>query len=97
MIPELSHLQYLALSILAEVPAAMSHTELRHAFLERGAGNRSGPAFYQFMDRLAESRYVAVTKTKGDSDRQECFYKLSNSGRRAMIASRAFYEENSND
>jgi DNA-binding PadR family transcriptional regulator len=90
-LPGLSHLQYLALKILSEDVAYLGGIELRSRFLAAGAGNRSLPAFYQFMDRLVEDGLVGVKKSVGASDRTESFYRLLKKGRTAMEASHAFY------
>ena len=95
-LPDLSHLQYLSLTILAEETTHLGGIELRHRFLAAGAGNRSLPAFYQFMDRLVEEGLVGVKKAVGASDRTETFYRLLKKGRTAMEASTAFYCEDNN-
>jgi DNA-binding PadR family transcriptional regulator len=91
-LPALTHLQYMTLKILAEDGGFIDAATLRKIFLEHGAGNRSLPAFYQFMDRLVEDAYVRTKRQKGESDRVETYYQIRAAGRDAMAASHAFYQ-----
>lgn len=88
---DLSHLQFLTLKILEESGGSLDAISLQARFLAAGAGGRSGPAFYQFMSRLADIGYVSLKKKPNRSHRNESHYRLLKKGRKALDRARQFY------
>jgi DNA-binding PadR family transcriptional regulator len=92
-IPDLTHLQFLVLSILRSGPRAGRH--VRRALATHGV-RRSAPAFYQMMARLEDAGFV-----DGEYDQKivagqiikERRYTLSGKGEGAWSATRAFYDD----
>jgi DNA-binding PadR family transcriptional regulator len=91
-LPELSHVQYLVLRILRDhafrTTKPVEARDLRKVWLAAGAGNRSLPAFYQFMQRLVAGRFVEASTTTGRTS-----YRITAMGRDAIRRQRAFYKE----
>jgi len=95
-LPELSHLQYLALDLLNK--GALEGQELQAALAREGQKQRTGPAFYMFTKRLVEAGYVESAKESreretGPGATQILVYKLTSVGRRARRAAQAFYKK----
>lgn len=92
MLPPLSHLQYLVLENLAEAKRYVSARDVQQQLVKLGAGNRSLPAFYMFMDRLADAAFVKKREQVSDESRRtEVSYRIVAAGRTAMNASKKFY------
>ena len=91
VLPELSLLQYLALTLIDKA-GEIEGQELQVLLGTRGGGERSGPAFYMFMGRLEEAEYVKQEKEPRERTRVT-FYKLTSKGRKAMKANERFYEK----
>jgi DNA-binding PadR family transcriptional regulator len=91
-IPEISHLQYLALGVL--LPGERAGRDVRDVVRRFGV-RRSRAAFYQFMarlerDGLVEGWYAQVQV--GDQRVTERRYAITAAGRRAWKETRAFHE-----
>jgi DNA-binding PadR family transcriptional regulator len=92
-IPELTHLQFLVLSILRSGPR--TGRQVRKALARHGV-RRSAPAFYQMMARLEDAAFVDGEYDQKVVDSQiikERRYTLSTKGETAWSATRAFYAE----
>lgn len=90
-VPELSHLQYLALGVLSG--GEQAGRELRDAVRAFGV-RRTRAAFYQFMARLERDGYVAGWYDQvqvGDQRVTERRYRITAAGRKAWAATHAFY------
>src|SRR4051812_32108854 len=96
-IPDLTHLQFLVLSIIGAVARPGKH--VRDKLAEEGE-RKSLPAFYQMMSRLEDAGFV-----KGESRRTEVegfpvterWYKVTGKGLKAMETTRDFYAEHAAD
>jgi DNA-binding PadR family transcriptional regulator len=91
-VPDLSHLQFLALGVLlnGELPGR----SLREAVARFGV-RRSSAAFYQFMARLERDEMVEGWYEQievGDQLVTERRYRITAAGQKAWIETRAFYE-----
>jgi DNA-binding PadR family transcriptional regulator len=91
-VPEVSHLQYLALGVL--LTGEQAGRSMRAAVARFGV-RRSGAAFYQFMarlerDGLAEGWYEQITV--GDQLVTERRYRITAAGAKTWKETRAFYE-----
>jgi DNA-binding PadR family transcriptional regulator len=92
-IPELTHLQFLVLSILRSGPR--TGRQVRKALARHGI-RRSAPAFYQMMARLEDAAFVDGEYDQKIVDGQiikERRYTLSARGEAAWSATRTFYAE----
>ena len=92
-IPELTHLQFLVLSILRS--GARTGRQVRKALSRHGI-RRSAPAFYQMMARLEDAAFVDGEYDQKVVDSQiikERRDTLSTKGEAAWSATRAFYAE----
>ncbi|MGC4017501.1 MAG: helix-turn-helix transcriptional regulator [Luteolibacter sp.] len=90
-IPELTHLQIAVLDALG--PREKSGRELREALKSLNV-NKSGPAFYQMMARLEDSKFVTGKYDEKIIDGQrikERRYTLTGEGAKAMREARQFY------
>jgi DNA-binding PadR family transcriptional regulator len=90
-LPEITHLQFLVLSILTdkEAPGRL----IREKLAEHG-GKKSGPAFYQFMARLEESGFIEGWYDQKVVEGQiikERHYRITGEGLRAYQSVRDFY------
>ena len=90
-LPEVTHIQYLILSIIggSEKPGAQIREELTTA-----GTKRTLPAFYQMMSRLEEARFVKgwyKTKVIDSQVVKERQYRLLAKGVRAFNSTRDFY------
>jgi len=90
VLPELSHLQYLALRIIEHEKDFFAGTELRRELLARGAGNRSLPAFYLFMGRLVVAGHVTHKRAGSNVS-----YRITKTGKAAMRAAERFFTRDS--
>jgi DNA-binding PadR family transcriptional regulator len=91
-LPELSHLQFAILDALGS--ATMSGKNLRKSLAESGI-NKSGPAFYQLMARLEESKFVKGWYSQEIIDGQiikERHYKITGLGIHALQETKYFYQ-----
>jgi DNA-binding PadR family transcriptional regulator len=91
-LPEISHLQYLALGVL--LGGEQSGRAIREEAKRYGV-RRSLAAFYQFMGRLERSGRVEGWYAQiqaGDQRVTERRYGITAAGRRAWSAARAFYD-----
>lgn len=92
-LPTLSHLQAVVLDLLG--PRELSGRELRE-FLKSKKLKKSGPAFYQLMARLEDSKFVEgfyedkIVKGQRIRERR---YRLKGEGAKALLESRRFYIE----
>lgn len=93
MIPQITHLQFLILSILRE--GEFSGRKLRAELTEHGI-QKSGPAFYQLMARLEDNRLVKGWYTQkiveGQIIKERC-YKLTKEGQHTWNGVSKFYME----
>jgi DNA-binding PadR family transcriptional regulator len=92
-IPDLTHLQFLVLSILRTGPRA--GRQVRKALARHGV-QRTAPAFYQMMARLEDAAFVDGEYDQKIVDGQiikERRYTLSAKGEAAWSATRAFYTD----
>ncbi len=90
-LPELTHLQFLVLSILLD--GERSGREVRERSAEHDK-RKSGPAFYQFMARLEDAGFVEGWYDQKVVDGQsikERRYKITGGGLRAWEDVRDFY------
>ena len=92
-IPDISHLQFLALAVLlqGELPGRTVRTAIA-----RYGVHRTAAAFYQFMARLerdgmVEGWYEQVEA--GDQLVTERRYRITGAGKRAFNSARAFFED----
>jgi DNA-binding PadR family transcriptional regulator len=93
MLPDLTHLQFLILGSLTE--GEQSGREIRARLAEQGV-KKSGPAFYQLMARLEDSKYVRGWYDQKVIDGQvikERRYKITAPGLRALEATATFYRQ----
>jgi DNA-binding PadR family transcriptional regulator len=91
-LPELTHLQFLILEVVAD--AQVSGRNLREKLAELGV-TKTGPAFYQLMARMEDAGYVKGWYEEKMVDGQrikERFYEIKGTGLRAVEATRAFYD-----
>jgi len=91
VLPELSHLQYLALTFIDKV-GEIEGQDLQVKMGGRAGGERSGPAFYMFMGRLKEAEYIKQAREPRNRT-SVSVYKLTAKGRKAMKANERFYEK----
>jgi|SRR6476469_5027787 DNA-binding PadR family transcriptional regulator len=92
-IPDLTHLQFLVLSILRTGPR--TGRQVRKALARHGV-KRSAPAFYQMMARLEDAAFVDGEYDQKIVDGQiikERRYTLSAKGEAAWSETRAFYAD----
>jgi DNA-binding PadR family transcriptional regulator len=92
ILPELSHLQILVIEAIGA--GQVSGRDLRARLAEMGA-RKSGPAFYQLMSRLEESRFVEGEYTQKVIDGQifkERVYRVTGEGERAARETLEFYQ-----
>ena len=90
-LPTLSHLQAAVLDSLG--PREVSGRELRE-LLKSKKIKKSGPAFYQLMARLEDSKFVEgfyEDKVVEGQRIRERRYRLKGEGAKALMESRAFY------
>jgi DNA-binding PadR family transcriptional regulator len=90
-LPELTHLQFLVLSILLD--GERSGREVRERLTEAGE-TKSGPAFYQFMARLEDAGFVEGWYDQKVIDGQsikERRYRIIGNGTKAWEDVRDFY------
>jgi len=90
-LPELTHLQFLVLTILMD--GERSGREVREKLAEAGE-RKSGPAFYQFMARLEDAGFVEGWYDQKVVDGQsikERRYRITGQGIRAWEDVRDFY------
>jgi DNA-binding PadR family transcriptional regulator len=93
LIPELTHLQFLVLSILRAGTRTGRH--VRRALARHGV-RRTAPAFYQMMARLEDAGFVTGDYDQKIIDRQiikERHYSLTPRGAAAWSATRSFYTD----
>src|SRR5262245_34988060 len=92
-LPPITHLQFLVLEALGADDQA--GRDLRSLLASYGVRS-SGPAFYQMMARLEESKLVEGEYTQKIVDSQilkERRYRLTRAGKRALDETRAFYAD----
>lgn len=92
-VPEITHLQYLVLTMLREGPRLGRHVRRR---LGQHGVRRSAPAFYQMMARLEDATLVAGDYDQKIIDGQiikERRYTLTPAGETAWKRTRDFYVE----
>jgi len=89
VLPELSHLQYLALTLIGEADG-LEGQDLQAKIGGRGGGDRSGPAFYMFMGRM-EAAGLVKKKEEPRGRTRIASYKLTSKGRKSMKANEKFY------
>lgn len=92
-VPDITHLQFLILSILGGLdrPGRDVRQKLADANVRK-----SGPAFYQLMARMEEAKLVKGEYRKIDIDGQavqERWYKVTGAGMKAWERTRDFYAE----
>jgi DNA-binding PadR family transcriptional regulator len=90
--PELSYLQILVIEAVGA--SQVSGRDLRARLAETGA-RKSGPAFYQLMSRLEESRFVEGEYAQKVIDGRvfkERVYRVTGEGERAARETFAFYQ-----
>jgi DNA-binding PadR family transcriptional regulator len=90
-LPELSHLQFAVLDVIGA--DATSGKDLRKSLGELGI-NKSGPAFYQMMARLEESKFVEGWYNQEIIEGQiikERQYRITGNGIRALNRTKQFY------
>ena len=90
-VPPLTHLQFAVLDSLLN--GESSGQELRSSIAKRGF-KKTGPGFYQLMQRLEEGRFVEsriVPVIIGDQTYRERRYKLTGHGERACAQTVQFY------
>jgi DNA-binding PadR family transcriptional regulator len=92
-LPDLTHLQFLILSLLldGEQPGRF----IREKLAEEGE-RKTGPAFYQMMARLEDSKFVEGWYNQKVVEGQmikERWYKITGHGVAAWESTRAFYQE----
>jgi DNA-binding PadR family transcriptional regulator len=90
-LPEITHLQYLVLGILAD--SEKSGREIRDHLAKEGE-KKSGPAFYQFMSRLEEAKLLEGRYDQKVVEGQiikERRYRITGSGMRAFDDTTNFY------
>ena len=93
-LPDITHLQFLILAILME--REQSGRFVREKLAEQGV-RKSGPAFYQLMARLEDSRFVKGWYDQKIVDGQiikERRYKLTGHGAKAVERVEYFYLAN---
>jgi len=94
-LPELSHLQFAVLEVIGT--AAMCGKDLRTSLSELGI-KKSGPAFYQLMARLEDSKCVEGWYTQEIIEGQiikERQYRITGNGIRALNQTKQFYNRRS--
>lgn len=94
MLPEITHLQFLVLTILLD--AQKSGREVREELAEHGV-KKSGPAFYQLMSRLEDDKFVRGWYDEKVIDGQrikERRYEITGAGTRVAQEVREFYLQN---
>ena len=92
-IPDLTHLQFLVLSILRSGPR--TGRKVRRVLAKHGI-RRSAPAFYQMMARLEDAAFVDGEYDQKIVDGQiikERRYTIATKGEAAWSATRAFYTD----
>jgi DNA-binding PadR family transcriptional regulator len=90
-LPQLTHLQYLVLSLVR--PDAHSGRFIRQRIADEGV-KKDGPTFYQLMARLERDKLIAGWYESFSVDGQtikERRYELTPKGRRALEELEAFY------
>jgi DNA-binding PadR family transcriptional regulator len=65
--------------------------DLRRKFLAAGAGNRSLPAFYQFMGRLENEGYISARRRQLKNGHFQTTYRLLKKGQDIMKSTVDFY------
>ena len=93
-LPEITHLQFLVLGILLD--GEESGRNVREELANKGV-RKSGPAFYQMMARLEDSRFVEGWYHQKVIDGQmikERRYRITGEGENACRRVRTFYIEN---
>src|SRR5262249_24412653 len=93
-IPEITHLQFLLLVSLLDGDQA--GRKLRE-ILEQNGKKLSGPAFYQLMARLEDSRFVKgryETKVIDGQTIKERWYEITGAGQQVCRDVREFYAQN---
>jgi DNA-binding PadR family transcriptional regulator len=93
-LPDITHLQFLILAILMN--DEKTGRCVRKELAEQGV-KKSGPAFYQLMARLEDSRFVKGWYEQKIVDGQiikERRYKLTGQGRKAIEQVQEFYFAN---
>lgn len=96
-LPEITHLQFVVMDIMGTKKT--SGRELRESLKKIGI-KKSGPAFYQLMSRLEESKFVEGSyefKIVEGQQIRERRYKLKGAGATAIAQARAFYERDNQD
>ncbi len=90
--PILSALQFAVLDAIGA--ARLKGSDLRESLRKNGF-LKSGPAFYQLMARLEESRFISAetesTPMQGFT-LKERFYRLTGEGHKALRDTLAFYQ-----
>lgn len=92
-LPELTHLQFLVLTIVRI--RTMSGKELREKLKTIATIKKSGPAFYQMMARLEEAKFIKGWYEQEVIDGQifkERHYEVLAGGIRALEQTRTFYQ-----
>jgi DNA-binding PadR family transcriptional regulator len=92
-IPELTHLQFLVLTVLLD--GERSGRQVREKLAEAGE-NKSGPAFYQLMARLEDAKLVAGWYDQKVVEGQiikERRYRIEAAGASAWDQQQKFYAE----
>jgi hypothetical protein len=90
-LPDITHLQFLVLAILMD--GEQSGRVLREKLAEAGQ-RKSGPAFYQFMARLEEGKFVRGWYEQRVVEGQiikERHYRITGEGRKAWESVQEFY------
>jgi DNA-binding PadR family transcriptional regulator len=90
-LPDITHLQFLVLNLLMD--EERSGRWLREQLAEHGH-KKSGPAFYQFMSRLEDAKFVKGHYEPKEVDGQpvrERVYRVMAGGISAWEDVRAFY------
>jgi len=89
--PDLTHLQFVVLDCIGS--RSISGRELRDLLAEKGV-RKSGPAFYQMMSRMEESKFVLgeyIQKVIDGQTLRERVYTVLGPGARAYDATVRFY------
>jgi len=93
-LPDITHLQFLILAILMD--DTKTGRRVREELAEEGV-KKSGPAFYQLMARLEDSRFLKGWYEQKIVDGQiikERHYKLTGQGLKAIEQIQEFYFAN---
>jgi DNA-binding PadR family transcriptional regulator len=90
-LPDLTSLQFLVLHVL--MGGQRAGRQIRDVLAEHGV-SKTGPAFYQLMDRMEKAKFVTgsyETKVIDGQTIKERHYEATNQGVRAYNETHAFY------